>query len=114
MRRFAYRLAVKLGYVNVDKMLSEISFRQLLEWETFSQLEPFDEERADVRSAHIVSMIANTNRNPKKRSKPWPLEDFIIPFGDSEKREKPRKSWQHMKMIAQMMTNLFGEKKSDA
>lgn len=35
------------------------------------------EERADRRIARLCSLIANVNRNPKKRSKAFVEEDFI-------------------------------------
>ena len=35
------------------------------------------EEREDRRFGRVVAMLANVNRDPKKRSKPYTEEDFI-------------------------------------
>jgi len=36
-----------------------------------------EQERRDWRSGLIASVIANANRNPKKRSKPYQPSDFL-------------------------------------
>lgn len=78
-RRFAYRLAAKLGHVNVDRMLACITIRQFEEWRSYHDLEPFDEERADFRSAQIVQAIVNGNRG--RGMPPIRLADCLLPFG---------------------------------
>lgn len=99
MRRFAYSLALKLGEVNVDRMLSKINGKQLLEWMAFSELEPFGPRREDERAGVIVKAIYDVNR--KKGSKPAKLEDCTPMFGDVP---KPKKSWQAMMAFAQDYT----------
>ena len=84
-------------------MLATITWTQLQEWMAFAQLEPFDEERADWRSAQVAAMIANANRNPKKRKQPYPLHEFVLNFGDAPKPEKKKQSWQEQKNIARML-----------
>jgi len=51
-RRLAHTLALKSGWVNVDAMLRSITVKQWWDWEVYAALEPFDETRADVRTAH--------------------------------------------------------------
>ena len=45
MRRFAYDLALRLGRVNVDEMLDEISWNQFEEWMVYDSLTPFTSDR---------------------------------------------------------------------
>lgn len=89
-RRFAYRMAVKLGIVNVDRdILRGITAKQFRDWQHYASLEPFDETRADYRAASIVSMIYNVNRG--KDDKVMTIEDARLKFEQSEKRKQ---TWQ--------------------
>lgn len=52
-------------------------------WMALAALEPIGAERGDYHTAHIVSTLANINRDAKKRTEPYELTDFLL-F-----REKP-------------------------
>lgn len=84
-RRFAYRLAMNLGIVNVDKMLSELTAKQFMGWECYSALEPFGAFREDHRIAYIVQMLHNVN---VKKEHQKPLKDFLLQFDDVEPEEQ--------------------------
>jgi hypothetical protein len=104
---------VKLGYVNVDRMLRSITRRQFEEWKLYASLEPFDEEREDLRTASIVQTIAEVHRNPRKRRKSFSLDDLRLRFGDTPPRaeEAPMaKTWQQQKQIALGIATMFGVK----
>ena len=60
-------------------MLRAMTWRQFEEWHEYQELEPFDEERADLRTAHIVQTLANINR--KKGRPPVKLQDCLLKFG---------------------------------
>lgn len=82
-------------------MLAEISSRQFEEWRAYADLEPFDETRADVRTAQIVQTlsdiaIARTGRRPRSK-----LKDFILRFGDDA--GPPRTPAQARKQIVEAM-----------
>ena len=81
---FAYQLALKLGYINVDRMLTEIDSRQLSEWIAFARLEPFDESRADIRSAIIAQTVAAAS-GVKRRFK---IEEFMPTYGQREAKQQ--------------------------
>ena len=90
-----------------------MSAQLFLEWEAYSNLEPFDEIRADYRAASIVAMIANVNRDPKKNP-PFTLDEMRIKFGDA-KEAKPRKqTWQEQKSIAQMYVEMYKDEPDGA
>lgn len=57
-----------------------MSSREFVEWMAFYQIEPFGEERADLRAGVIASTIANANRDPKTRSKPFTPSEFMPTF----------------------------------
>jgi len=63
-------------------MLDEISWNDFVEWMAFADLVPFGEDREEYRFASIVSTLANVNRDTKKRKEPWPLDQFVLRFGD--------------------------------
>lgn len=90
-----------MGEPNVDAMLRKISSRQLTEWMAFSKLEPFGEERADLRMGILAALIANVNRDPKKQPAPYEPDDFMPNF-DGSSREKPQ---QTAKEIYSMFKN---------
>lgn len=93
-------------------MLRSMSWKQFLEWQTFETLEPFDETRADYRTAQIVTALANIYR--KKGSRAKKLEDVVLLFGDSEKPKKAQ-TWQEQKNIARFWSSMFNaQEKSKA
>lgn len=49
-------------------MLSRMTSRELLEWQVYYGIEPFGEERADLRAGIIASTIANCQG--RKKGKP--------------------------------------------
>ena len=51
---------------------------EFTEWMAFSQLEPWGEERADLRSALICKVLADIN-TPKDKQR-MKLEDFVLKF----------------------------------
>ena len=89
----------------MEQLQREVSSRAFAEWMAFYQIEPFGEERADLRSAIIASVIANANRDPKVQRQPFTVEDFMPQF-DGE-REKHRQTPEEQIAILRM----FGTKR---
>lgn len=106
MRRFAYRLALKLGRSNVDEMLRSMTAVQFREWIEFYRLEPFGEDREDLRIATVVQVLMNVHRDSKRRRQPYSILDCVLAGGDlpapGAPRPAARQSWQEMKLIAMM------------
>lgn len=82
------RLALKLGRVNVNKMLDEIGMPQLTEWMAYYQLEPFGEERADFRMARLAATMVNMWRDQDK-SNAVTEADFMPNFEQGQEPERP-------------------------
>ena len=78
--------------MSVRQAQLEITSNEFSEWIAFSNIEPFGEERADLRSAIIASTIANANRSGRQR--PFKVTDFMPKFG-----KKKEQSWQEQKAI---------------
>lgn len=61
-------------------MLAEIPASMFWEWWAYYKTEPFDEQRADIRHAHLVKHLhAATYRG--KTSKTFKAEDYMLKFG---------------------------------
>jgi hypothetical protein len=77
-----------MGYVSPREMLGKLSLRELGLWAAQWTNDPWGEERADKRSAITSYVVAEVNRNPKKKSTPFRPEDFM-PYDTEDRKEKP-------------------------
>ncbi len=83
-RRFALRLALELGWPNVDAMLREMPEKQFTEWLAFYQLEPFGILAEDTLSAHWKALYYNMNRGRGKQARK--IKDYLI-FRDQQQQK---------------------------
>jgi hypothetical protein len=65
--------------------MSEAEFRR---WMAYYQIEPFGEERADLRNALLCLTIAQVHG--AKQAKKLKLSDFVLKFGPSEQQSVER------------------------
>jgi len=65
--------------MTVEELLNRISSKELSEWIAFYSIEPFGEDREDLRMGILASTIANSNRG--KNTKPFTPQDFIPKIG---------------------------------
>lgn len=68
-----------------------MTWPQLVAWFQYAEVEPFGEYRADLRSGTVAAVIANTNRDPKKRPRPFTPSDFMPEFGKPQETGPRRK-----------------------
>lgn len=73
----AFRLALALGYLHPDVMLSQMTARQFGEWAAFCAIEPIGDERADLRMGVLAATMNNRWRN--KHEQPTQPVDYM-PF----------------------------------
>ena len=73
--------------MTVGEMLTRMSSRELSEWMAYATLEPFGEERADLRAGIVASTVANVHRG--KGDKPIPPTDFLPKFWEEEPDDEP-------------------------
>lgn len=88
-------------------MLREISIHEFREWRAYYDLEPFGEERQDLRIGSIVSTLVNIYR---KKGKPAvSIRDGTIKVGE-QVAKKPR-PWQQLKNIGAAIAGMANLKK---
>jgi hypothetical protein len=78
-------------------MLNEISYLKVIEWMAYSELEPFDEVRGDMRAASICRQMVGLFD-----TKPRALADFMLPFG-KPKKEFSTQTIGEQKRIARLV-----------
>lgn len=90
--------------MTVGELLRRISSRELSEWMAYYQLEPWGTEQDDWRAGMIAATIANVNRDPKKRRKPYEPSDFM-PRRDRSPAEE--QSWEEQVRILEMWARVL-------
>ena len=74
----------------VGELLARTSGQELAEWAAYYRLEPWGEERADLRSGVVAALICNALRG--KGGKVRAPQDFVLRFG-LDARDAPRALW---------------------
>jgi hypothetical protein len=88
----------------VGELLERVSSEELTEWAAYERLHgTLGSARSDVLVAHQMALLANVNRDTKKRSRPYTAKDFM-----PEWSPKQPQSWQDMKAMARALTKAFG------
>lgn len=95
-----FRLALALG-MTVAELGQRMSSAELTEWMAFFGLEPWGTEVEDWRAAMVASVIANVNRDPKKR-KSYEPKDFMPRYEAPQVQEQ---SWEEQ---ARLLALAFG------
>lgn len=57
--RFAYRLALAIGRVDVRRMMDDMTAEEADGWAEYYELEPWGESRADLRTGLAAATIGN-------------------------------------------------------
>jgi hypothetical protein len=63
-------------------LLDRIDSKELTEWQSYYLIEPFGEERADLRSGVLASIMSNAWRG--KNSQVTSPSDFMLKFGEED------------------------------
>ena len=63
--------------MSVRRAQAEIDAHEFAEWMAYMTLEPFGPNRDDLRAGTIAAVIANANRDSRKRSEPFAPGDFF-------------------------------------
>jgi hypothetical protein len=77
-------------------MLGEMSLRELCLWAALWDIDPWGEERADLRNAMTTHVLAETNRNTKKKLTPYRVADFM-PYVQRDEKAKGRDLSERLK-----------------
>lgn len=70
------------------------------------------EERANYRTAAMMALHANLNRDPKKRATPFTADDFLskAPAQDTPRKVKRAQTSEEMLRTAEVITRMLGGK----
>ncbi len=60
----------------------------LAEWMEYDRIEPFGSWRDNWHMAVLTSIVANSNRDPKKRPHPFSPSDFLYMDGETRQEQK--------------------------
>lgn len=101
---FYFRLALALG-VTVRELLGRIDSLELSEWAAYCGIEPFGEQRSDLRAAMLATVTANAMCGTKEKT--FKIDDFIL-FKPKQKEEP---SGFTGKVGAQIARRIFPHKK---
>lgn len=85
-------------------MLASIPSRLLSEWMAFAELEPFGDERADLRAGIVASTIVNVNR--AQGTPPVKPADFMPKF--EEQVEPAGPDWETLLQKVEMLNAAYG------
>ena len=81
-------------------MANQMDVRLLQAWMAYAAIEPFGEERADLRNAMMMALTANVHRDHKKSS-PAKAQDFMPDFEKAalqeQNRRTPAEVWSALK-----------------
>lgn len=127
-RYFAYQLALRLGRLNVDRMLRQLTAKQFLEWEEYATLEPLNQEdrREDWRTAAVLKATFDANQRlidallavhgVERHKRPHivntDLRDFVLEWtiedAAAPKKKRRQQTWQEQWAIVEMINHAFG------
>jgi hypothetical protein len=109
-RRLAYRLALRLGYANPDAMRAIMPASVWRGWIEYAQLEPFGEDRADLRMAQLAAIMANAWMR-KKGQRSFQIKDFLFDFdGELAKQRQKGQTPDELARIVMGLNMAFGGK----
>lgn len=87
------------------ELLHRIDSRELTEWQCYFALEPWGEERADLRAGIVSSTIANVNRM-KTSDKVWNATEFMPYYEDAAptKKNSPETEALYFQLLLEIST----------
>ncbi len=97
--------------MTVRELLARIDSRELTEWKVYYNMEPWGTEVEDWRAGMIASVIANVNRDPKKRKEPYGPDDFVPKRVQEIEQQTPDEQSRIMGMWGRVWEQKFGDSK---
>lgn len=88
--------------MTVGELLGRASSLELSEWMAYYSIEPWGEERGDLRAGIVASTVAETARDPKKRGRPYKPREFMPSF------EQKRQTWEEQLAIVEVLNEALG------
>jgi hypothetical protein len=83
-----FRLALAMGRT-IQELRAVLSYREFCEWCLYYQIEPWGEDRADLRAGIVASSIANYAGKQRADSAYPALPSDFMPYLDRPEPEAP-------------------------
>lgn len=97
--------------MTVRQLLASVSSRELTEWQAFYGLEPFGDERADLRSGIVAATVANVHRDPQQE--PFDVTDFMPRFeaaaNEETDEERAERVWAQVNQAMLLLGGVVGD-----
>jgi hypothetical protein len=100
-----------MGRPDPDAMRAQMPYRTWRGWVEYNQIEPFGEERADLRVAQLAAIMANAWR--KKGSRRYKIDDFMFDFGSRRRARTPDELAQQVFAINKLFGGEFIDKRKE-
>ncbi|MCP4475381.1 MAG: DUF4035 domain-containing protein [Gammaproteobacteria bacterium] len=81
-------MALACGLPHPDFLLPYMSSKQLREAEIYYSMDPYGEKQGYRQAASVCSVIANVNRDSKRKPIPYKTEDFMPQFGGRKNKKQ--------------------------
>lgn len=99
--------------MTVAELLERMSSREFSEWMLYYDLEPFGEERADLRQAMTTSAVHNSVIAQSKHPK-WTKPENFMPFSEKEEADMDEQEMPTADLLRQKFMAFAGKKQGDA
>lgn len=90
----------------MDALLARLPSRLVTEWMVFYGLEPWGEERADLRAGIVASTVANVHRAPG--SAPLTADEFMPRYDEYDEPESDGPDWERLLATVELLNVAFG------
>ena len=87
----------------VRELLHSMDAAELQEWVAYYELDPWTDDRADLRAGIVAATVANAN-STKGKFRP---RDFMVEYG---RRHREPKTPDQLRSIAMLITGMMGGK----
>lgn len=92
--------------MSVRRARAEITPEEFDWWRAYYQIEPFGEERADMRNAMLCCLYANSKRG--KHGRKFRLQDFM--FSEKPRRQTPEQMKQVFMSFAKTQNRMVRQR----
>lgn len=78
----------------MDSMVAEMSWSEMVSWRAFYDIEPFGEQRADLRIAYAIARLATYLGGGKEKIN---VSDFMVQDAIENKPPKPKPTYDEVR-----------------
>lgn len=94
--------------MSVKHCQQQVDSAEFVAWQAYSLLEPFGEERADLRAGIVAATLANVNRG--RQTPPYRPRDFMPTFRPRPREPEPVQTVAEQQHILSMLALASGGK----